>query len=243
MRRKLVIPTLLILGTMVLPAGGDIIMTPVGLNQTLKKMVQLKRQIESGSPQEKAEALLQLGVESKALATLINDEMTAHGMEQKALIDLSLKRTKALGIAITYNQQKDQFFYDGEAFGLYIEQEPVGRHVAVAKFNLLEKQFFESSGRDIESLLKGLKPNQEFLTRYPEFERNGEVRLFLAIDYRDLYRYYRDRNEIANLGKYEKLARQQFQSIVKVHPNTDQSEIARELLNRLNEEIQQQPYP
>ncbi len=231
--KKIVLLTLLFASE----AGGDIIMTPAGLNQTLKKMAQLKKEIESGSPPEKGEALFQLGVESEALASLINEEIAAHGMQEKPLIDLALKRSQEFGISISYSREKSKFFYDGKAFELYVNQEPTGKYVTAAKFNLIEKQFYQSLSTDVALLLKGVESKKEFLTHYPKFELSAEVHLFLAIDYRDLYRYYRDGDDVENREKYQKLTRRQFEGVFKLYPQSEQAGIAEKLWQRFNEEV------
>ena len=43
---------------------------------------------------------------------------------------------------------------------------------------------------------------ERFLARYPNFRGVAEVRLYLAVDYRDLSRQYRSSGDAVNARKY-----------------------------------------
>ena len=220
-----------------LTARADVILTAEGANAALKVMGRLSQQVESGSP-ESANSLFQLGVEAEMLTSLINDEIVAHGALNKSMIDLATTRAKEFGVAIAYNGKKRKFFYDGAAFRLYAEEHSSGEHVAAAKFAVLEKQFYLSTGSEADPLLEGVEACKRFLADYPKFELNAEVNMFVAIDYRDLFRLYREQGDARNRSKYEKLARQQFQLIVDSYPQSEQAEISRRLLSRFEQELQ-----
>jgi hypothetical protein len=217
-----------------LEARADIILSSAGLNATLKTMERLKQQaadVRDGLP-----ALFQIGVEADGLASLINDEIASHGMQERELIDLALSRTKALGISIAYNREKKKFFYDGSAFHQYLEAAPGGPYAAQAEFMILSYQFYQSTGTDLQALVAGAETKKQFLARYPTFKGNAELRLYLAIDYRDLYRHYRDAHDAANAEKYRVLTRAEYQRIAARYPGTEQASSARQLLNRFEQE-------
>jgi hypothetical protein len=115
-------------------ASADVILSAAGLNAALKGLERLKRQAQ-------ADATFTLGVEAGALAALMTQEVESHGMQERALLDLALSRTKELGIAIVYNREKKRFFYDGAAFAEYLRAAPRGPHAADASFALLSVQF------------------------------------------------------------------------------------------------------
>lgn len=216
---------------------ADVLMSPAEVNETLKKLTRLKQQIEAGSQEERGEALFELASESDALAKLINEEIASHGMQEKQLIDLTLERTRQLGISISYHSNKRKFLYDGRAFELYVQGYKKGAHAARAGFKLLERDFFRSTGTEIGELLAGIQAIRKFLFEYPKFERNSEVSLFLALDYRDLYRLYRDKKDRRNQTKYEKLTQQQFQEVTRSYPKSEEAGIARQLLDNFRAEI------
>ncbi len=219
-------------------ADADIIMSAAGLNATLKKMGQLKQQIDAGTKTQRDEALFGLGVEGDALATLINQEVASHGMQERELIDLALSRMKELGLAVTYNREKKKFFYDGAGFEQYLKNAPGGPHAAAAQFKLLSYQFYQSTGGDPVALVEASEAKKRFLARYPRFKENPELDLYLAIDYRDLYRRFRDAHDEASAEKYRRLTRSRYQQIARLYPGTEQASTARQLLRRFDEEIQ-----
>ena len=71
---------------------------------------------------------------------------------------------------------------------------------------------------------------ERFLARYPNFRGVAEVRLYLAVDYRDLSRQYRSSGDAVNARKYERLARSECERIVRLYPRTDQADAARQML-------------
>lgn len=216
---------------------ADIILSAAGLNNTLKTMERLHRQMAAGRPGERAEALFQVGFEGDALASLLNDEVAAHGSQEKPLIDLALSRTRELGVAIAYNREKQKFFYDGAAFRQYLKEAPKGPRAAEATFKVIEGEFFQSSATDAAALASAAERKADFLRRYPKFPSSVEVSLMLAIDYRDLYRHYEGAGDVANRDRFGELTRKQLQATVRRHPGTEQAQIAAELLRRFEAEL------
>jgi hypothetical protein len=225
--------------TLAREAGADVIMTSAGLNDTLKRMERLTRQIEA-QPQQ-ADAVFNLAVEADALATLMNQEVEAHGVQERELLDLALSRTKALGIAIQYNKEKKKFFYDGSGFTRYLALSPTGANAAAAEFQLLAYQFYQSTGADAAAVQAAAEGKQRFLKRHPAFKANPELRLYLAIDYRDLYRHYREAHDAAKAASYQRLTRGEYQRIARLYPGSEQADTARQLLRRFDKETRAGP--
>jgi hypothetical protein len=217
-------------------ARADIIMSAEGLNATLKKMERLKRTIETGTERARPAAWFQLGTEGDALADLINAEVASHGMQERELIDLALSRTKALGVGVAYNRDKKKFFYDGAGFQQYLALAPEGGHAAAAEFKLLSYRFYQSSGADPAAVTAAAAAKERFLTRFPKFTDNAELSLFLAVDYRDLYRHYHQARDAAKAEQYRLLTRREYQRIARRYPGTEQATAARQLLRRFDEE-------
>jgi hypothetical protein len=209
---------------------ADVIMSAAGLNTTLKTMERLTRQMASDPAARRAAELFQLGVESDGLAALMNQEVESHGMQERELLDLALARTRELGIAIAYNREKKKFFYDGAAFSEYLKVAPRGPHAAAAEFQLLSYSFYQSLATDVAALTAAAGAKERFLARYPTFRGVAEVRLYLAVDYRDLSRQYRSTGDAVNARKYERLARSECERIVRLYPRTDQADAARQML-------------
>jgi len=226
-----------------LDARADIIMSSAGLNTRLKTLERLKQQAAGGPDAQSTQALFQIGVEADGLASLINDEIASHGMQERELIDLALSRTGESGILISYNREKKKFFYDGAAFRQYLQAAPNGPHAAEAEFTLLSYQFYQSTGTDVQALVAGAEAKKRFRARYPKFKGNAELSLYLAIDDRDLYRHYRDAHDAANAEKYRLLTRAEYQRIARQYSGTQQASSALQLLRRFDEEVRQATSP
>lgn len=220
---------------------ADIILSSTGLNNTLKTMERLRQQMQAGGPAARAEALFQLATEADALAALINDEVAAHGSQEKPLIDLAVARTGELGVGIAYNRDKKKFFYDNAAFREYVKSNPRGPRVADAEFKTLEGEFFQSSQDDATAVAASSQRKAAFLRRYPRFKRNAEVSLMLSIDYRDLFRYYDRAADAANRARYLALTRRQLGATSRTYRGTDEAKIAAEILKRLDAELRDRP--
>jgi hypothetical protein len=217
-------------------ARADIIMTAAGLNATLKTMERLTLQARNGPEADRADATFQLAAQADALASLMSNEVASHGMEQRELLDLALARTRELGIVIAYDRDKKKFFYDGAAFYRYLDAAPHGPHAANAEFTLLAYQFYKSTGTDVQALGAAAEAKKRFLARYPKFEANAELSLYLAVDYSDLYRHYRDAHDAAAAERFRRLTRAEYQRIARDYPGTEQADSARQLLRRFDEE-------
>ncbi len=207
-------------------AAADVIMSAAGLNATLKTMERLTRDAS-------VDARFQLAVEADGLASLMNQEVESHGMQERELLDLALSRTKELGVTIVYNREKKKFFYDGAGFKAYLEEQPRGTHAAAAEFALLSYQFYQSTAVDAAALIAAAEAKKHFLARYPRFEGNAELRLFLAVDYQDLYRRSRDAHDSAGAAMYQRLMRAECLRIERLYPRSEQADAARQMLRRL----------
>lgn len=214
-------------------ARADVILTAEALNSSLKNMERLRLRSAAGAAREGAESLFELGVAADALVALMNDEVAAHGMQEKALLDLGRQRAREIGVAIAWNAAKQRFFYDGEAFASYLARAPRGARVAEASFWMVENEFYGSSPDQPEALLAAAQRKREFLRRFPKFTLAADVAVFLAIDYRDLYRHYQEQGDAARRGRFLEQAKRQFREVMERHPGSDQARIAAEMLERL----------
>jgi hypothetical protein len=217
---------------------ADVILTAQNLNEALKNMARFRKQIGSGAADAQAEAVFKLGIEADMLATLLSDEVIAHGDQEKPLIDLALERTREMQIAIAYNREKQKFFYDGAAFRDYLARAPKGPRAAQARYQVIEGDFYQSAGSDITAVLNAARAKADFLAAYPKFELNREVHLMLAIDYRDLFRMYGESGNLAKRAECRDLVRREYRTILRRYPGTEQAEIAGKLLARFEKELE-----
>lgn len=219
------------------PVLADVILSATIVNDTLKKLQRLQQTIGSATGAARSGALFQVGVEADGLASLINDEIAAHGSQDKALIDLAVSRTRELGVVITYDAGKKKFFYDNAAFREYLRVASRGTHAAEAAFKLLEGDFFQSTAADTAAILAAAERKRMFLRQYRSFPAAVEVHLMLSVDYRDLHRHYQSTGDSANRERYRNLTRQQLLLLMKSFPDAEQAEIARRMLARFDQEL------
>lgn len=223
------------------PVQADVILSATAVNDTLKKMQRLRQTLASASGSARGEPLFQLGVEADALASLINDEVAAHGSQEKPLIDLAVSRTRELGVLITYDAGKKKFFYDNAAFREYLGMAPRSAHAAEAAFKLIEGDFFRSAATDTDAILAAAERKRAFLRQHRAFAAAVDVHMMLSVDYRDLYRHYLATGNAANRDRYRDLARQQLRLLMKSFPDSEQAEIARRMLQRFDQELRGSP--
>ncbi len=217
--------------------SADVILSSANLNDALKKMERIRQSLPAATGTGAAELRLQLAVEADALTTLINDEVAEHGSQEKALIDLGLRRTRDLGVSIAYDAAKKKFFYDGAGFREYLEVQPKGQHAAGAHFKLIELDFFRGTGTDVAALEAAALRKQQFVRQYASYPNTPEVHLMLSVDYRDLYRHYKTAGQTGTATKYRDLTRQQLRLLTRSFPEAEQAEIARRMLQRFEDEL------
>jgi hypothetical protein len=63
---------------------------------------------------------------------------------------------------------------------------------------------------------------------------NAELRLYLAVDYRDLHRRYLETGDHANAATYRRLARAECLRIARRYSRTEQADAARQLLRTMD---------
>jgi TolA-binding protein len=238
-RIRLAIPVCVVCA--IATVSADIILSATAVNDAVKKMQRLRQTIDATTSPGREEARFELGAEADALTSLINDEVAAHGAQEKALIDLAVSRTRELGVTIAYSSSKKKFFYDNAAFRDYLTAAPRGKSAEAATFKLIEGDFFQSEGSDVVGITAATERKRAFLKQYPSSPGAVEVHLMLAVDYRDLYRHYDARGETANRDRFRDLTRQQLQVLIKRYPTAEQAEIARRMLERFDAQIHQLP--
>lgn len=228
-RRTFAVAAVILVAT---AARADVIMSAPALNATLKAMEKWQREIASQATRVREEALFRLGAEADGLASIMNLEVESHGMQERELLDLALSRVKELGVGIAYNRDKKKFVYDGAGFADYLKAAPRGAHAAAAEFKLLSYQFYQSSASDTAALTAAADAKRRFLSRHPTFEANAEMRLYLAVDYRDLYRRHQEAKD-ALADRFRRLTRAECDRIERMYPRTEQAAAARQLRRSL----------
>ncbi len=218
-------------------ARADVILTTTNLNESLKTMERLRQQIGSAPAGSRADLLFQIGLEGEALAELMSDEVIAHGMDQKPLLDLGLARTKAIGVGIAWDREKRKFLYDGAAFRQALEDAPNGTRAADATFKVIEGEFFRSTGKNVTEVLAAARRKEAFIKAYPRHARLPDVNLMLGIDLRDLARLYQELKDRPHFARYRDRARTQLRLVSRRYPGAEQGKVATEMLKRFDAEF------
>ena len=218
---------------------ADIFLTAENLNTSLKQLQRYQTQLQVTTDNARADPLYQLGIVADELAKLLTDEVIAHGPENEKLIELALQRTAEIDVNIDWVSENEGFYYDGEAFRLYLQEFSEGDYAANSQFRIIRRDFYLTVAEGEDALQEAIKIKQTFITKYPEFQYISEVELFLAIDYRDLWRYYREISDTESASLAAEHVQQQYQHISVTYQDKEASDIARRLLARFQAELEQ----
>jgi hypothetical protein len=213
-------------------AWADYIIGPREVNDSLKTMTLMLRQTkEATSTNAKADALAKLAQEANYLTSLINLEIRSHGLEQKPLIELALRRCEELGVAISYDYKKELYFYDQRAYAEYLRLNPSGPHDREARFMVVERKFYTQTSDDLPGITQLVGEIEQFLARYPHEERRSEIELFLVVLHRDLYRI---KISDPDGGVSEKKKVQQLcEALIAKYPSSPEARVAATILKNL----------
>jgi len=218
--------------------ASDVILSSEDLNSTLKKMEKIQIDLNVAPEADiQSDLLFQLGTLADGLASQLTNELLTNGMQQQGLIELAMIRTGELGVDLLWFPDKQRFIYDGDAFRQYLGVSPAGMYAAESDFRLIEIDFFQSTGDDIDSLLNSTQPKKEFLKKYPDHRRSSNVGLLLAIDYRDVWRLYNSEGVEDNAQRYADMTREQFKWVIETFSGAEEASIAGRLLGRFETEL------
>jgi hypothetical protein len=210
--------------------NADVFLTSENLNSALKQMQRSQLQIQKNEDYELA--LYTLGKTADDLAKLLTDEVEAHANENEKLIELALDRTKGIQINIFWEGQKSRFFYDGKILNEYLEQYPEGQYRMDSLYRTITRDFFLLVPDGENELKETIERKESFKNKYPDFANLSEIEFYLAIDYRDLWRHYRDIKALNLADQMAITTSQQLQLINEKYRDKDEGEIARRLLER-----------
>ena len=88
----------------------------------------------------------------------------------------------------------------------------------------------------MQNILFLFQHKKNFLKAYPRFKLVADVDVFLAIDYRDLYRRHASLGEATAARRFRKLAREQLTRVVSSDPSSEAGRIALEMRKQLDAE-------
>ena len=186
---------------------------------------------------QKAAAIYDLAIKATGLMTLLNQEIQLHGMDQQSLLDEAVSRAAGLGVEITWSEDHQRYFYTGGAYRRYLQVLPQGLNAVNSHYHLIETGFYRGNAGNREDLAARAAMESDFLQRYRKFGNAGRVAMFLAIDYRDLWRVCHAADDQACADRYAKLNRDHLAAISARYVDGKTGELARTLLQRFEAEI------
>lgn len=190
-----------------------------------------------GDDRSDPEAWFRIGEAGWALADLMNEEVRVHGLGQQALMTEAVERAREYGVSIAWSDDHQRFFYDGDAYRRYLEADAGGTFEADSRYRLIELDFYLASSDSVAALQARAADKRRFLDDYPDYAAAARVRMFLGIDYRDLYRLCTGNGDTGCGQRYGKLALQAFRQVAETQADSDSGEVARRLLQRTSDEI------
>jgi hypothetical protein len=228
--------TVLLLGTG--SAWAHIPLTPTILNDTLIEIEQAQEMVQTATePAGKASALYAVATSANELMTMLNQEVQLHGFEQRDLLDAAAARALQLGAEITWSEDHERYFYTGDAYRLYLTLVPEGVEAAISRYHLIETGFYTGNNESREDMAARAATERDFLQRYPAFGDAGRVAMFLAIDYRDLWRICHATGDRECADAYVELNREHLNAVSARYAEDRTGELARTLLERFEAEL------
>ncbi len=219
-------------------AHAHIPLSPAILDDAFEDIEQAQATVDAETETaKKAAAVYDLAIKANGLMMLLNEEIQIHGMDQQNLLDEAVARAAGLGIEITWSEDHQRYFYTGGAYHRYLELMPDGLYAANSRYHLIETGFYRGNAEYREGLVARAAMENDFLHRYPEFGNAGRVAMFLAIDYRDLWRICRAADDFECVDRYAKLNRDHLAAVSARYADSETAELARTLLQRFEAEI------
>ena len=184
----------------------------------------------------RAAAFYELGVESTKLMDLLNQELRLHGTEQLDLLHDTVITAASRDIGIIWSPAHERYFYTGAAYRQYLDLRPGGPNAANSLFHLIETGFYLGDPTDRSALLERVEMERDFLERFRDVGSAGDVAMFLAIDYRDLWRLCNETEDTECADRYAALNREHLEGTI-AGKNERASKLARSFLARFESEI------
>ena len=222
------------LASLPLAARAHDVVDPERFQQALVEVVRAQRQAQV--PGADAEALYGLGEKVEAVVDLLNLQAAAHG-EGDILGRLVAERLRAYGLPLRFSERERRYAYDLAAFREYLQRAPSGPRAPAAWYRLLARAFHEGTGgdpgalaaADVAAVGRAAEEEERFLQRYPNDERAGKVRFFLAVDY---YRLAMAEGG-PRRARYLRLGREALNGVRQRQPGTMEARTAEALLDDL----------
>lgn len=220
-----------------LPALAHVWLSPDIVDGSVADLQKLQKTIAATEDDgEKATAWFEFAGAASELTSLMNEEVTAHGMEQRRLLEEAVARAGELGANIVWSEDHKRYFYLGEAYRKYLALAPEGLHAVDSRYHLIGIDFYQGDSKDLATLAARAADKRDFLERYPAFGDADRVAIYLAVDYRDLWRLCTKQDSCDSAEKYAELLREHLAWVAGHFTGGKTADLAREFLRRFEEE-------
>lgn len=205
----------------------DVILDPKIVSQLLAEIAKFRSESENGKDKEaQLEALYEMGERVLDLTELMTQDLESHGANDPSLIALIERRLKEQGVAIA--KYEAGYHYDLAAFREYLRRAPSGKRAVDARYALIG---FDEPGDDVAALQKSMAAKERFIREYPKYADVSVAELLLAQQHNQLARVYSAQHKQALSDQQRKLAQDQYRRIIRLYPNSEEAETARDALN------------
>lgn len=221
-----------------IPAFAHVWLSPEIVDGSMADLQKLQREIAATENEtEQAAAWFEFATTASELTGLMNEEVAAHGMEQGRLLDEAVARAGELGADIVWSEEHKRYFYLGQAYAKYLDLAPDGLHAVDSRYHLIGIDFYQGDASDLDALAARAADKRDFLQRYPSFGDADRVAIYLAVDYRDLWRLCNAQDDGDCADRYTQLLRQHLAWVAGHFTNGKTADLAREFLRRFDEEV------
>ena len=183
-----------------------------------------------------AAAAYALAVAADKLTDLLNQELALHGTEQQELIDAAVAHAAERGITIAWSDSHERYFYVGDAYRRHLALAGDSLEAANSRFHLIETGFYLGDPGDRAGLAQRIDMEREYLARFPTLGTAGRVAMFLAVDYRDLWRLCNAAGDAHCASETAGALRAHLQTTIRQFGEEKTSELARSFLERFDAE-------
>jgi hypothetical protein len=223
-------------------ALAHIPLTPAIVDDAFEEIAGARAAIRSAAdPGPRAAATYAFAIEATKLTELLNQEIRLHGHEQQDLLADAVATAASQGIDLVWSEDHERYFYAGDAFRQYLELVSTGPEAANSLFHLIETGFYLGDPGDHDGLLARIDMEREFLERHPDVGNAERVVMFLAIDYRDLWRLCKTDGDADCASRYAGLTREHLEATMARYGEARAGRLARSFLQRFEAEFADDP--
>jgi len=188
--RKLTL-ALALAGGITAPAGAHVVVDAAFSQQMLREVQALSASAATGSPEQRAAALVDLGQTLARATDLLNQDLLAHDGRLGVLSQALTRQLRIRGMQPVYSAALKRYLAPVEPFEQALALAPEGARAGDARFRLLTAHFYDSFAvdpmqpldRDWQRLNQRIVEAEAFLAAYPDHPGRIETEFILALEH------------------------------------------------------------